>query len=321
MRTRPRRFVPESTARAYFGAQAGAGVVWWVAVFVSDDVRRWTLGGWDPALLVVPDLLLFAGASAVAAACSNRVAAAVSAVWTVGVTVALASYGLVAREAGAGVVLMAVAALGTVAATATLWTGGIPTKWFFIGPFVFRVARDGSSARHLARSLVQLVVFWSTFFLLVPLVLSWVERRLRMTLPALADGWAWVGGGLFAVGSVLGLWSCVTMALVGRGTPLPAETARQLVVAGPYRFVRNPMALAGVVQTIGVGLWIGSWIVVVVALAGAVVWDRFIRPEEESDLLDRFGASYSAYEAAVRCWVPTERVGGVGRLGVRRTAR
>lgn len=54
-------------ARGYFAAQAAAGVLWWAAVFASDDVRRWTLGGWDPQVLVVPDLLLFAGASALAA--------------------------------------------------------------------------------------------------------------------------------------------------------------------------------------------------------------------------------------------------------------
>ena len=64
----------------------------------------------------------------------------------------------------------------------------------------------------------------------------------------------------------------MTMALIGEGTPLPAETARKLVVAGPYRYVRNPMAVAGVIQTASIGLLFGSWMVVV--LAGPVGVER-----------------------------------------------
>jgi protein-S-isoprenylcysteine O-methyltransferase Ste14 len=97
------------------------------------------------------------------------------------------------------------------------------------------------------------------------------------------------------------------MALLGEGTPLPAATARKLVVTGPYRFVRNPMAVAGAFQTIGVGLWRGSWMVIAAAIAGALAWSAFIRPSEEADLAARFGASYENYREAVRCWVPTAR--------------
>jgi protein-S-isoprenylcysteine O-methyltransferase Ste14 len=114
----------------------------------------------------------------------------------------------------------------------------------------------------------------------------------------------WVGAITFLLGSAMGLWSMASMALVGEGTPLPAATARKLVVAGPYRFVRNPMAVAGAVQTVGVGLWLGSWSVLVAAVVGCLIWNQFIRPDEEADLLARFGEPYEAYCAAVRCWLP-----------------
>ena len=107
--------------------------------------------------------------------------------------------------------------------------------------------------------------------------------------------------------SALGLWACVTMALRGNGTPLPAETARELVITGPYRSVRNPMALAGLLQTVGVGLVVGSWMVLAIAAAGALVWNVFIRPTEEADLLVHFGEPYRLYAERVRCWIPTCR--------------
>ena len=300
------RVGPVPLARAYFALRAAGGAAWWVAVVASDDVRRWTLGQWDPVVLIGPDLVLFVGASAVAALPGNRRAAAIAAAWTTTVTAALSAYGLVERVAGAGVVLMALATAGTLAATATIWSGRVPTHWFFVGPFSFRVAEDASGARHLRRSLAQLVVFWTAFCVAVPLVLTAVEERLRLTSPALdQDGVRLLGAAVFTLASVLGLWSCVTMALRGNGTPLPAQTARDLVIAGPYRSVRNPMAVAGALQTAGVGLWVGSWTVIAIAVAGALAWNALIRPEEEADLVARFGAPYLRYAEQVRCWIPT----------------
>ena len=40
------------------------------------------------------------------------------------------------------------------------------------------------------------------------------------------------------------------MAVTGRGTPLPFDAARDLVVSGPYRLVRNPMVVAGLTQSL-----------------------------------------------------------------------
>lgn len=302
------RWSPVSSARIYLGAQALAGAVWWASVAVSDDVRRWTLGEWSPAALVVPDLVLFVGASGLAALSGNRIVAAVAAVWTIAITLALTVYGLVARAAGWGVVAMAVASIGVTGAAATIWLGRLPIEWFFVGPFNFQVAEEASGRVHLRRSLVQLVCFWVAFFVIVPWVLVVGERRLGIGWAFLdGRGWRVVGVTAFVAASAFGLWACVSIALRGDGTPLPARTARRLVVSGPYRHVRNPMAVAGALQTVAVGLWAGSWTVVAVAVVGALAWDAFIRPAEEADLLARFGSAYERYCSVVRCWVPTMR--------------
>lgn len=295
-------------ARWYFGTQAIAGLLWWCAVAVSPAVRRNTLGSWNAAVVAVPDLALFVGASALAALTGRRGWGLVTTVWTVGVTLALAVVALSDRVGGAGLFLMTFAVLGSVVSCACLWFGRLPTTWFFTGPFQFREARDRSSAGHVRNSLSQLVVFWSFFLLFVPSVLAWFERRLRLDIPALASGGVRPAGALvFAAGSAMGLWSCLSMAIRGQGTPLPAATARHLVVAGPYRFVRNPMAVAGAIQTIGVGLWFGTWLPIVAAALGGVLWHGVIRPEEELDLQRRFGAPYDAYRAEVQCWIPRLR--------------
>lgn len=299
---------PVAKARLYFAAQAVAGAIWWVLVFTAAEVRIWTLGDLNAGWLVVPDLVLFVGISAVAAVTSSRAAAAVTTAWTVVVTVGLTIYGLIEQSAGWGVVAMTAASVGSVAAAATIWTGELPRHFFFVGPFSFRPAKRSGGRTNLIRSLLQVVVFWTAFFLVIPAVLAWAERRLGLSWPPLDSPLVKaVAAVVFVIAAGFALWSCVTMALVGHGTPLPSETARDLVVAGPYKWVRNPMALAGVVQTACVGLLFGSWLVVVVALAGAVAWNVVIRPGEEADMAQRFGAPYLDYTANVRCWVPVRR--------------
>ena len=79
---------------------------------------------------------------------------------------------------------------------------------------------------------------------------------------------------------------------------------RRLVISGPYRVVRNPMAIAGITQGVAVGLMLGSWLVVVYTLCGSLVWNWVIRPFEEDDLAYRFGAEFEAYRSRVGCWIP-----------------
>jgi hypothetical protein len=94
------------------------------------------------------------------------------------------------------------------------------------------------------------------------------------------------------------------MSTLGDGTPLPAAMPNRLVIAGPYRWVRNPMAVAGIVQGAGVGLILESWLVLAYAVAGSLVWNYAIRPLEEYDLSERFGEQFLHYRNTVRCWTP-----------------
>lgn len=76
---------------------------------------------------------------------------------------------------------------------------------------------------------------------------------------------------------------------------------------GPYRFVRNPMAVAGIVQAIGVGLLASSWLTLLYAVCGIAYWHALVRPFEEADLEARFGERFRAYRNRVGTWVPRPR--------------
>jgi protein-S-isoprenylcysteine O-methyltransferase Ste14 len=168
-----------------------------------------------------------------------------------------------------------------------------------------REARPAAAGWNVAKTLAQTIVFWGTFLVVLPAAVYALETALGLGGSRFAsDPSRVVGAVLFALGGALGLTTGAVMAVVGKGTPLPADCPRELVVAGPYRFVRNPMAVAGLAQGVAVGVFLGSPAVVLYALAGGPVWDVFVRPWEERDLERRFGEPYRLYRRAVRCWRP-----------------
>jgi protein-S-isoprenylcysteine O-methyltransferase Ste14 len=292
--------------RAYFAVQAMAGAMWWIAVFTLPTIREATLGSLDPALIAAFDIPLFVIASAIAAT-SWLPAIWVAAAWTSLVAGGMTLYATVTTEAGWGALIMLAAAAGNVAAALLVRTGRLPTERMLFGPFAFRLARPASAPRNAGRTALQIVVFWGLTLGMVPAAIAFVEQRWQLAL-ALSEGWAIgvriAGVFVFLAASALGLWSAASMSTRGDGTPLPSAMPRLLVVTGPYRFVRNPMAIAGISQGAAIGLMLNSWLVVAYALCGSLVWNWIIRPLEEADLEARFGSAFNEYRDRVTCWIP-----------------
>jgi protein-S-isoprenylcysteine O-methyltransferase Ste14 len=168
---------------------------------------------------------------------------------------------------------------------------------------LFRAARPASANANLTKTAVQIVAVWGFALGLLPAVAGRVDNALG--LPKLRwRGRRWHGAALLAVGSAAGLASARTLVVRGEGTPLPLDAARNLVVAGPYRVIRNPMVMTGLTQSAAVAVLIGSPTAMTLPIAGGVVWNRVLRPSEERFLAQRFGEPYEAYRRAVRCWVP-----------------
>jgi protein-S-isoprenylcysteine O-methyltransferase Ste14 len=128
---------------------------------------------------------------------------------------------------------------------------------------------------------------------------------LRRTAPLAIGGGAarvvaaWIFIVLFAV---LLLWSFAWFARQ-KTTIIPNRPANALVVGGPFRFTRNPLYLALALLTIGAGLWLNTWWVLMLLLPAVAAVDRLVIAREEAYLQRRFGAEYDAYTARVRRWL------------------
>jgi protein-S-isoprenylcysteine O-methyltransferase Ste14 len=156
----------------------------------------------------------------------------------------------------------------------------------------------------LLRALIYATLFVAFFLLVLP------QRLLRLSGYKWGGAPAWselAGEVLVILGFALVAWCLVTFAFVGKGTAAPFDPPRQLVVAGPYRFVRNPIYIGAVVAMLGAAmvLWTG-WLVLY-ALVVLIVTHLLVILYEEPHLRRVFGSSYEDYRRNVPRWIPKWR--------------
>ena len=148
-------------------------------------------------------------------------------------------------------------------------------------------------------------------FSVVVLVPIWLARR---------DGIVPVAGGnlteillqatgvcLFGVGLFLFTASLRRFVTEGRGTLAPWDPPRQLVVRGPYRYVRNPMISGVICLLVADALVLLSWPHLGWALTFAGLNGAYLPLLEEPSLYARFGESYLEYCRHVPRFVPRVR--------------
>lgn len=294
------------TAALYFIAQAIAVVAWWFGLVVWPDVRIYFQleAGSQTSLMAfwMPDLAFIAfGSAAVAVLIVKRNRLETAALWFVTGAVSYAaiytfSFALITDRGWLGVVLM----LPTM-----LWSGVFATALTMKGD-MFRQAKATSTNYVLLKTFTQIAIVWSLILVVFPYLITIVEDKIG--IPRLEFSFQRpIAAVLFVALSSIGVYAAIVMSRIGRGTPLPLDHASELVVLGPYAYVRNPMAVSGIGQGMAVALFLGSPLVAVYALIGSAIWQFVFRPLEEDDLAERFSDSYSNYRGAVKCWVPRLR--------------
>lgn len=153
----------------------------------------------------------------------------------------------------------------------------------------------------------SIIILPGTVLVFIPAAILWASWNTRWH-----PSWASPDGVGFWAGVILAIPAIVLMASSniqfrrhgGGGTPAPWDPPHQLVVRGPYRYVRNPM-LSGVIMFTAVEAllatsWPLFWWTIVFFAANAIYFPL----SEEKDLEGRFGDSYREYKRNVPRWIP-----------------
>jgi protein-S-isoprenylcysteine O-methyltransferase Ste14 len=107
-----------------------------------------------------------------------------------------------------------------------------------------------------------------------------------------------------AAGLRLAVQTIALFGSAGEGTLAPWDPTRRLVVAGPYRRVRNPMITGVALILLGEALLLGSPAIAIELAVFAALNAAYMPLFEEPGLLRRFGDEYAAYRDAVPRWIP-----------------
>ena len=121
-----------------------------------------------------------------------------------------------------------------------------------------------------------------------------------------AAGWLLIAAGI-ALYFACAFWG---FALRGKGTPLPIDPPKKLVVEGPYGLVRNPMYWSVASVMLGEAAVFHSVALAELAFAFFAGVNVFVLLYEEPALRRKFGAEYEEYCRRVPRWLPRIKSAG-----------
>jgi len=105
-------------------------------------------------------------------------------------------------------------------------------------------------------------------------------------------------GILLFVSTVFYFWK------IGKGTLSPWNRTENLVLRGPYKYVRNPMILSVLCMILGQSIWFQSISIWLWAMFFFLFNHLYFILKEEPDLEKRFGKEYKDYLKTVPRWIP-----------------
>lgn len=91
---------------------------------------------------------------------------------------------------------------------------------------------------------------------------------------------------------------------IGKGTLAPWSPTKKLVIAGMYRYVRNPMTWGVLLVIVGESIYFLSPHLLLWFLLFFVGNHIYLIKSEESDFVARFGDEYLEYMQNVPRWIP-----------------
>ena len=168
---------------------------------------------------------------------------------------------------------------------------------------IFHSAATGSRRKRELLTPLGLLIFVLSLAIVIVLGL-FTDRALHA--PELLPGNPGASAGvvLLVLGSMLTGW-CVLHFRKAKGTPVPFNPPKELVVAGPYLWMRNPMVTGVFTVLFGIGLLVHSVSIVLIwTPLYILVHVIHLKNVEEPELELRFGAAYTEYKHTVPMFIP-----------------
>ncbi|MFC1711870.1 methyltransferase family protein [Patescibacteria group bacterium] len=111
-----------------------------------------------------------------------------------------------------------------------------------------------------------------------------------------------VGLVLMIVALFVFLYLLVIFKIYGKGTPVPIEPPKELVIKGLFKYTRNPFYLCHFIMITGQFLLFGKILLLVYLMLLIIIFNIYVIKQEESQLKKRYGDKYLKYIKTVPRW-------------------
>ena len=157
--------------------------------------------------------------------------------------------------------------------------------------------QEEGGAALFARAGLALLFFGSMLLtVLAPDLMRWAAVELSSWL-------RWLGAGM-ALACLPLLWWVFSNIGDNISETVLTKSNHQLVMSGPYRWVRHPLYSVALLMFFSLGLMAASWLVMLYSALGALIFRLVVIPKEEVRLIQAFGEEYRAYQSQTGAMVP-----------------
>lgn len=145
---------------------------------------------------------------------------------------------------------------------------------------------DGSVMMNIIKVLG--IVLWLSplVYLINPQLMAWSKIGIPESI-------RWVGVGVAIANDALIYW---LFSSIGNGISLTSATRKEhkLSTSGPYHWVRHPLYTAGALLFISFGMMADNWFIAVLGILAFIAMAKRT-PQEEANLIEKFGDEYREY--------------------------
>ncbi len=148
---------------------------------------------------------------------------------------------------------------------------------------------------------VSLNIVLSVLVVVFVVLLLKIDRLWLSPLPVFTKNVAWpflVGGVFLIVSAVLALLKH------GGATGAPGDSTRNLVIVGPYQWIRNPIYSGDIIFLFGLAFYTRSLLLFLMTVIFMPGFHFIVLLIEEPGAEKRFGDEYQKYKQDVSRWFP-----------------
>ena len=166
----------------------------------------------------------------------------------------------------------------------------------------------------LVKTIIFTVLVPGTVTIILP-YLFLTNQIISPRCPSLNNPFSYLAICGIVMGAAVSLKCAWDFALKGRGTPSPVDPPKELLVRGPYRYMRNPMYTGIILILFGEALLFCSRHLLLYGIVMLAAFHLFVILYEEPALTKKFGDSYQNYCQDVPRWLPKFSIRAKGIRG------